>query len=184
MRSRKVGAGPVRRLAALGDGLQRFAQLTHHAFARRAEHFVLQRRPLVLSHERSKLEHPRRRVRGQRLHDASPAVAAHQLTDRFQDRVVRLFAAKAFDALSARDAKLAMAMMGKSRHYRRSTIQRRHFNATARLCGYGPDAEDVVASVLDRTPGVIARMEAQLPTGFPPKVPPQPLRWSFVSKTS
>ena len=32
-----------------------------------------------------------------------------------------------------------------------------------------PDAEGIVA-VLDSTPGAIARMEAQLPTGFPPKV--------------
>jgi len=85
------------------------------------------------------------------------------------------------DQFSRHDAKLAMAMMGKSRHYRRSTIQRRHFNATARLCGYGPDAEDVVAAVLDRTPGVIARMEAQLPSGFPPKVAQPILRGLAVS---
>lgn len=71
---------------------------------------------------------------------------------------------------SRHDATLAMAMIGKNKHYRRSTVRRRHFNATARLCGYGEDAEDIVGYLLDSTPGVIARMEAQLPAGFPAKV--------------
>jgi serine/threonine-protein kinase HipA len=35
--------------------------------------------------------------------------------------------------------------------------------------------------VLDRTPGVIARMEAQLPAGFPPKVAQPILRGLAVS---
>jgi serine/threonine-protein kinase HipA len=71
---------------------------------------------------------------------------------------------------SRHDATLAMAMIGKNKHYRRSIVRRRHFNATARLCGYGADAEDIVGFLLDSTPGVIARMEAQLPAGFPAKV--------------
>ena len=71
---------------------------------------------------------------------------------------------------SRHDTTLAMATIGKNKHYRRSTVRRRHFNATARLCGYGADAEDIVGFLLDSTPGVIARMEAQLPAGFPAKV--------------
>lgn len=71
---------------------------------------------------------------------------------------------------SHHDAKLAMALSGKNRHYGLRTIQRRHFNATARKCFYGPDAKDLIEHVLASTPGVIARVSSRLPTGFPQKV--------------
>lgn len=71
---------------------------------------------------------------------------------------------------SRHETKLAMAFLGKNKHYQLKTIQRRHFNATAQKCFYGPDAEDLIAAILARTPEVIERMSARLPAGFPQQV--------------
>ncbi|MFM9926032.1 type II toxin-antitoxin system HipA family toxin [Variovorax sp. H27-G14] len=71
---------------------------------------------------------------------------------------------------SRHEAKLAMALIGKSKHYPFKTIQRRHFNAMAQKCHYGPDAEDIIQRVLADTPGVIERMGARLPPHFPAAV--------------
>lgn len=71
---------------------------------------------------------------------------------------------------SKHEAKLAMALIGKSKHYQFRTIQRRHFNAMARKCHYGPDAEDLIQRVLLATPGVIDRIGARLPAHFPARV--------------
>ena len=66
-------------------------------------------------------------------------------------------------------AQLAMAVTGKNRHYLVKDIQRRHFNAMAQAC-LGTDAEPLIADLLARTPGVIERMYAKLPAGFPQRV--------------
>jgi len=68
---------------------------------------------------------------------------------------------------SRHDARLAMAVLGESKHYQFKTIQRRHFNASARHCFHGPDAEDLIERVLARTPEVIASVSARIPPGFP-----------------
>ena len=71
---------------------------------------------------------------------------------------------------SARDVKLAMALMGKNRHYVMATVQRRHFNSTAQKVGYGGNAEDVIQELIARTPAVIDEVRAQLPEDFSPLV--------------
>jgi serine/threonine-protein kinase HipA len=67
-------------------------------------------------------------------------------------------------------AKLAMAVAGKNRHYLMRNVARRHFNAMAPLCHYGPTAEPVIQRLIGATPDVIARVAATLPRGFPQKV--------------
>jgi serine/threonine-protein kinase HipA len=67
-------------------------------------------------------------------------------------------------------AKLAMAVSGKNRHYRLMDIQRRHFNAMAPKCGLGASAEPLIERILQRVPGAIEEVNAQLPTGFPQRV--------------
>lgn len=69
--------------------------------------------------------------------------------------------------LDRRELKLAMALRGKNSHYRWQDIQRRHFNATARLCGLGPDMETIITETLERTPAVIEEVANQLPGDFP-----------------
>lgn len=60
-----------------------------------------------------------------------------------------------------------MALCGRNRHYRLAAIQRRHFNASARLCGLGADMEAIITDVLERTPMVIEQVAARLPGDFP-----------------
>lgn len=67
-------------------------------------------------------------------------------------------------------ASLAMAVWGKARHYRMRDVKRTHFDATARLCHYGPDARPLIERVLARTPGAIEEVAAALPEGFPERV--------------
>jgi serine/threonine-protein kinase HipA len=63
--------------------------------------------------------------------------------------------------------KLAMAVRDKSKHYRIAEIERRHFNATARQCGFGADMESIIDDVLAKTNPAIERVGASLPRGFP-----------------
>lgn len=65
-----------------------------------------------------------------------------------------------------REVKLAMALHGKSKHYGMDRILRRHFNSTARRLGFGKDMEPVIEEVLDRVPGAIDEVQADLPPGL------------------
>jgi serine/threonine-protein kinase HipA len=66
--------------------------------------------------------------------------------------------------------KLAMALRGTQKHYRIADIRRRHFDATARLCGLGEGMDALVDEIVERTPGVIDEVGARLPRGFPARV--------------
>lgn len=69
--------------------------------------------------------------------------------------------------LSMFKAKMAMAVLGKNKHYHFKDIQRRHFNNVASKCFDRIDAEDVIGRVLEATPIVIKAMKRKLPDGFP-----------------
>jgi len=71
---------------------------------------------------------------------------------------------------SPREIKLAMALLGKNRHYEMFGIQRRHFDSTAQKVGYGLSAEPVIDDILARTPAAIAAVQATLPPGFSARV--------------
>jgi serine/threonine-protein kinase HipA len=72
--------------------------------------------------------------------------------------------------LSWKNAKLAMAVSGKNRHYNLANIMRRHFNATAAKCGVGDNAEDIIGALLAKVDGAIEAVAKQLPEGFPQDV--------------
>jgi serine/threonine-protein kinase HipA len=76
---------------------------------------------------------------------------------------------------AAKDVKLAMALLGKNRHYHMHNIQRRHFNSTARKVGYRENAEPLLQELIARTPEVIAQVQAGLPKGFSQQVADQVL---------
>ena len=71
---------------------------------------------------------------------------------------------------AARDLKLAMALIGKSRHDHFHAIRRRHFNSTARKVGYGETAEPLLRELIERTPAVVDQVRAELPAGFSQEV--------------
>ena len=66
--------------------------------------------------------------------------------------------------------KLAMAVYGKSKHYRVAEISRPHFNSTAHRCGLGTDMEAIIAATIENTPSVIDRVESELPPRFPVRI--------------
>ena len=71
---------------------------------------------------------------------------------------------------SPRELRLAMALVGKNRHYEAERIQRRHFNSTARRFGYGDTAEPLIQELVERTPAVIEEVSRVLPQGFSDEV--------------
>lgn len=68
------------------------------------------------------------------------------------------------------NARLAMAVRGKNKHYLLKDIQRGHFNAMAARCGAGRSAESLITDILAATPAVIASAQKNLPKGFPQRV--------------
>jgi serine/threonine-protein kinase HipA len=68
------------------------------------------------------------------------------------------------------DIKLAMALLGKNRHYHMHNIQRRHFNSTAKKVGYAQSAEPLIQEIIKRTPLVVEQVQRNLPQGFSQKV--------------
>ena len=69
--------------------------------------------------------------------------------------------------LHRKQLKLALALRGTHEHYRLDEITRRHWNLTAKQCGYGTDPEALIEETLAATAGVIDSVGAQLPAGFP-----------------
>jgi serine/threonine-protein kinase HipA len=72
--------------------------------------------------------------------------------------------------VSWHNARLAMSVRGKNKHYLLKDIQRRHFNAVAEQCGVGETAERLIRDILDATPAVIASVQKDLPKEFPQHV--------------
>ncbi len=69
-----------------------------------------------------------------------------------------------------RQLKMAMALLGNSRHYLAHSIQRRHFNSTAKALGYGANAEPLLQDFIARTPAIVDKVRAELPVDFSEKV--------------
>jgi serine/threonine-protein kinase HipA len=67
-------------------------------------------------------------------------------------------------------ATLAMAIWGRTRHYRMRDVKRAHFDATAQLCHYGADAGALIERFIERTPEVIEQVALALPEGFPERI--------------
>ncbi|WP_017910958.1 hypothetical protein [Xanthomonas sp. SHU 199] len=74
------------------------------------------------------------------------------------------------DQCSLYGIKLAMALLGKNKHYAMHSIQRRHFSSTAQKVGYAPSAEPIIEEILARTPAAIAEVRADLPQDISPRV--------------
>lgn len=71
---------------------------------------------------------------------------------------------------AARDVKMAMALLGKNRHYQAINIMRRHFSSTAQKVGYSDSAEPIIQDFIARTPAIVDKVNAELPGGFSQKV--------------
>jgi len=76
--------------------------------------------------------------------------------------------------LSEHNIRLAMAIRSTNAHWKMKEIQRRHWLALGKRHGVleddGRDIEAILDDLIDRTPGVLAEIEAGLPKGFPDPV--------------
>lgn len=72
--------------------------------------------------------------------------------------------------ISWHNARLAMSVSGKNKHYLLKEIQRRHFNGLAARCGLDETAEPLIKDILAATPAAIASVQRGLPEGFPQHV--------------
>jgi len=73
--------------------------------------------------------------------------------------------------LHPREAKMAMAVVGKNRHYRYSQIEARHWLSTARKVRFPvAEAEEILHDCAMRGPDVLREIGEQLPDGFPASV--------------
>ncbi|MFT3859526.1 MAG: type II toxin-antitoxin system HipA family toxin [Aquabacterium sp.] len=71
---------------------------------------------------------------------------------------------------SPRHVRLAMALLGRNRHYLMRDIQRRHFNSTVRQLGLGDNAEPLIEDILASTPTALAEVRNTLPSDVDPHV--------------
>lgn len=69
-----------------------------------------------------------------------------------------------------RELKMAMALVGKNRHFEAEHIQRRHFGSTALRLGFGEDAEALLQGYIERTPSVVEQVQRDVPPGFSQRV--------------
>lgn len=72
--------------------------------------------------------------------------------------------------LAPQKAKMAMAAIGKNRHYNWERIQPRHWLSTAAACGLETNAREDIAAIVARTPKVLKDVSGLLPEGFPASV--------------
>jgi len=69
--------------------------------------------------------------------------------------------------LQEKKIKMAMALMGKNRHYRWSELQLRHLLSTAKVCGMEASGRVIIEELISITPNVIAQVASTLPANFP-----------------
>lgn len=72
--------------------------------------------------------------------------------------------------LPEKKIKMAMALLGKNRHYKWSELQRRHLESTAKACGLEESGRTIIEDLVAMTPTVITRVASFLPPGFPERV--------------
>lgn len=74
------------------------------------------------------------------------------------------------NALPKQKIKMAMASLGKNKHYKWNEITAKHWLSTARKCGLEKSAFDDISKLIELTPAAISAVENILPTGFPQRV--------------
>lgn len=72
--------------------------------------------------------------------------------------------------LDPHDARMAMAVFGRNRHYLAHEIHRWHWTSMAARLGLAIDVGKLVQDVVDAAPRVLDGLASRLPSGFPPAV--------------
>ncbi|MCC5611876.1 HipA domain-containing protein, partial [Nostoc sp. CHAB 5834] len=72
--------------------------------------------------------------------------------------------------INGHKAKLAMGIPSRNKHFKLQEIQRRHFHAFGKRLGLDVDANELVHSLIRRTPLVVEAVAKSLPPDFPASV--------------
>lgn len=96
------------------------------------------------------------------------AGGAYQLTPLYDVLSAYPILGRGPNRLDPHDAKLAMAVVSKNRHYRLGDILSRHWLAMAARCGV--DGKALVTGVLERSAGAVRAVAESLPATFPDAV--------------
>lgn len=91
---------------------------------------------------------------------------AYRLTPRYDILSAHPVLGHGRGKLAPQKIKMAMAVLGKNRHYRWREIHARHWLETARICGLG-NMRSIIEDVIARTPGVIRKVQNIVPRNFP-----------------
>jgi len=94
------------------------------------------------------------------------AGGAYQLTPSYDILSAHPMLGKGRGQLSPYKLKMAMAVSGKSRHYRWREISARHWLETAKRCGFS-EMKNIMDEVIAQTPKVLEQARAKLPRSFP-----------------
>jgi len=94
---------------------------------------------------------------------------AYRLTPRYDILSAYPILGHARGKLAPEKIRMAMAVAGKSRHYRWKEIHARHWIETARRQGLG-DMEQIISDVIARTPAALNRLRNLVPTEFPMQI--------------
>lgn len=98
------------------------------------------------------------------------AAGAYRLTPRYDILSAYPVLGSGPGRIDAKKARMSMALVGENRHYRWAELSRRHLESTAKACGVAVAGRIVIDEVIAATPAVIARVDANLPAGFPESV--------------
>ena len=91
---------------------------------------------------------------------------AFHLTPRYDVLSAHAFVGPGAGKLPLQKLRMAMALLGKNRHYEWTGIRLRHWLETADRCGL-PHVDALIAELVERTPGVVATTGKLLPKDFP-----------------
>ncbi|NKB38743.1 MAG: type II toxin-antitoxin system HipA family toxin [Gammaproteobacteria bacterium] len=72
--------------------------------------------------------------------------------------------------LPKQKAKMAMAVLGKNRHYKWATIMPRHWLTTAKKCGFDSEIKTIMNELVTQTPAVVRDVKSKIPKTFPTAV--------------
>lgn len=94
---------------------------------------------------------------------------AHRLTPLYDILSAHPMLGHKRGQLAPEKVRMAMAVEGKSRHYRWAEIRARHWIETGKRCGV-PDMPALLAELVETTPAVLDRVAGQIPKKFPATV--------------
>lgn len=93
----------------------------------------------------------------------------YQLTPRYDVLSAHPMIGHGRGKLSSQKVTLAMAVVGKNRHYRLAEIEGRHWLETANRCGFS-GMRPIIDEILDQTPRVVETVRGEIPPSFPDMV--------------